>query len=287
MGMKINNVFCKIYLFLLLISMDLYPRVLVWDLGFTLFEPSKYQAAKAIGFYNSVLFWLKHRGASQDLIRTALGDVLHSHGNHCHFESHAPRDPKGYPISALNISWFEGTRNSTVLRSEVRRLIDYHDGFLDSLHKQVVTNTFAWMYNPKLYAQSWIVIPEALELLEKCAQQTDSSGKSKHTLYVLSNFDEETFKYLYENPVNAAVFKHFPRDHIFVSAHMKDIKPRASVFIKMLTACKIDPRDAIFIDDQLENCITAYNLGIHAVHIKKNSFDAVRDELISLGIIAN
>lgn len=53
---------------------------------------------------------------------------------------------------------------------------------------------------------------------------------------------------------------------LFLSYKMKDAKPNASIFQKMLKKTKIDPHETLFIDDSLANIRAAEELGFYGLH---------------------
>ncbi|MBO7278920.1 MAG: HAD family phosphatase [Bacteroidales bacterium] len=55
-------------------------------------------------------------------------------------------------------------------------------------------------------------------------------------------------------------------EQLFLSYKMKDAKPNASIFEKMLKKTKILPEETLFIDDSLANIQTAESLGFYGLH---------------------
>ncbi|HBK70468.1 MAG TPA: HAD family hydrolase [Flavobacteriaceae bacterium] len=85
-------------------------------------------------------------------------------------------------------------------------------------------------------------------------------------LYALTNWSAETF------PIALKRFdflQHFKG--IVVSGEEKTRKPFTKIYEIILDRYNINPEKAIFIDDNLENIITAKSLGIHGIHFKNAS----------------
>lgn len=67
------------------------------------------------------------------------------------------------------------------------------------------------------------------------------------------------------------------------SCDLKILKPDKRIYFFVLKKLKIKPKEAIFIDDKLENVKGARKIGINAIHFKNNS--QLSKELKKFGII--
>ena len=72
-------------------------------------------------------------------------------------------------------------------------------------------------------------------------------------------------------------------DVIVFSAEIKMAKPDAEIYTHILKKLEIEPSEAVFVDDFIENITAAEGLGIHAIHFKSQE-QALRelDALINL-----
>jgi len=114
-------------------------------------------------------------------------------------------------------------------------------------------------------------IQETVTLLNKLKQNDDCK------LYSLTNWSSETF------PIAIKRFEflqHF--EGIVVSGDEKTRKPFSKIYEIILDRYNIIPEKAVFIDDNLDNIITAKKLGINGIHFKSAS--QLKNSLISLGV---
>jgi FMN phosphatase YigB (HAD superfamily) len=63
---------------------------------------------------------------------------------------------------------------------------------------------------------------------------------------------------------------------------VKTGKPHLGFYKHVLNEAKIDPRQAIFVDDKLENVLTARSLGLHGIVFPKGGSDKVKRALRNL-----
>ncbi len=263
------------------------PRVIVWDLGHTLFERSWLSQIKAIGFWDGFWFFCRHGMSSTEVMRSLMWDVLSLYNGHpLLVESQfLPHDPYGYPLPHLMIEWFIGAKTSEEVLKIVEDCVERFGGFRSSLEKRVVKKVFTWMFTPKAYAESWIPIRKAVDLLKLCADQKDTYGNPLFRFYILSNFDEQTYYYLSSDSDNDVVFENFKQNHIFISGQKHALKPEPRFFMSLLDSAGVDSKDAVLIDDQEENCEAARALGMHAFCVKDKDFERAKEGLQSLGML--
>lgn len=97
-------------------------------------------------------------------------------------------------------------------------------------------------------------------------------------LFGLTNASLETFEIMKRTAPNIALFR-----HTSVSAAIRMIKPSPEIFEYCMTENGIDKSDTVFVDDTLENCLGAEEIGLHAHHF--SSADNLLLTLKSLGIL--
>jgi len=54
-------------------------------------------------------------------------------------------------------------------------------------------------------------------------------------------------------------------DAVYASLELKSVKPEPDFFSKILASEQVEPGEVVFVDDLLENCEAAVNLGINAI----------------------
>ena len=96
--------------------------------------------------------------------------------------------------------------------------------------------------------------------------------------YALTNWSAETF------PPQRQRFEFLSWfDGIVVSGDEGVIKPDPRIFRILLERYRIDPREAVFIDDNPANAEAAASLGIHGIHFRTP--ELLRRELESLNLL--
>ena len=97
-------------------------------------------------------------------------------------------------------------------------------------------------------------------------------------LYALSNWSRETY------PLAERRFKFLKRFRgIVISGHEGVIKPDPRIFQILLKRHRIEPGDAVYIDDNPRNAEVANSLGIHGIHFTQP--DKLRRELEGLRLL--
>lgn len=99
-----------------------------------------------------------------------------------------------------------------------------------------------------------------------------------HPLYGLTNWSHETF------PIARKRFEFLTLfDGIVVSGEEGMIKPDPKLYETLLERYDIDPKRAIFIDDNKVNVEAAEALGIHGIHF--HTAAQLRGELVAMGFL--
>ena len=102
--------------------------------------------------------------------------------------------------------------------------------------------------------------------------------KKQHQLIALTNWSAETFPIA----LKKYSFLHWFHGRV-VSGEEKTRKPYIDIYQILLSRYKIDPKEAVFVDDNIRNLIPAEGLGIKTIHF--TSPLTFRQELDSLGIL--
>lgn len=100
-------------------------------------------------------------------------------------------------------------------------------------------------------------IPDTVDILKTLVDQ------KSHRLYALTNWSAETFPWAKRT---------FPFLHWFegivVSGEEKNLKPRPEFYRILLDRYDVNPRTALFIDDNLKNVHGAEAVGLTAIHFQ-------------------
>jgi 2-haloacid dehalogenase len=116
-------------------------------------------------------------------------------------------------------------------------------------------------------------IQETVEILDHLKNKTD------HRLYALTNWSAESWPYALDT---------FPFLHWFegvvVSGVEKTRKPYHDIYQIVFDRYKVDPKKAIFIDDNHDNVMASKELGVTGIHFK--SSPQLREDLQKLGVLS-
>jgi len=184
-----------------------------------------------------------------------------------------PRTHTGIPLPSIVHSYLAGTIGSDQAAFET---LDAFDAWAakklstdDSLQVRKMLSVF---FDPQSLARCMKPIPPVVTIM------TDSSRT--HTLYVLSNWDHDSFKPFYDT-YKSTVFALIDPFNIVISAHTGYIKPQREIFEWFLTKYHLDPTSCVFIDDQEENVLTAQSFGIESFHLTHTQEEALKKWLSS------
>jgi FMN phosphatase YigB (HAD superfamily) len=119
---------------------------------------------------------------------------------------------------------------------------------------------------------------EIIKLLKLCK-------KNGHQLYVLSNLSLESYEQIKDEPQIASLFSFF--DKIMVSGMTPYKKPDPRIFSLFCSTYYVAPQEAIFIDDQNDNCLAAQSIGItRTINCEEFNLIQIAQKLIDFGIIS-
>ncbi len=96
-------------------------------------------------------------------------------------------------------------------------------------------------------------------------------------LYALTNWSAESFPVALQR---YDFLQHF--EGIIVSGEEKIIKPNSKIYKILLDRYQINPKQSIFIDDNLQNVQAAEKFGINGIHFK--SAYQLKEDLVKFGI---
>ena len=102
--------------------------------------------------------------------------------------------------------------------------------------------------------------------------------KEKYKLYGLTNWSAETFPIVFKR---YSFFKLF--DGIVISGEEKLIKPDKKIFELMLDRYHFEAKNALFIDDNINNIQAAKEMGFATIHVQEKT--DLKSELRVLGLI--
>ncbi len=255
------------------------PKAIIFDLGDTLIMRDTGRIASHVGYWNGFWTWLAYGNQTKKKVGDLLVEVL-SDGTELQ-RIPTPLDTESRVMPSIMCEWFMGN-------VACKQALDYSllkieaFPFEKNRDRNIINATVQWMFNPKNFARAMKPIPGAINLLKDLAGMKDKKGKRLHQLYIISNFDPESYDYLYD--WLPAVFKYFYPKNIEVSGIVKAMKPNPSIFYNFMKKHKLNPKDCIFVDDQKENVISARNCGMNAIQVVGYDYKPVREQLQDFGV---
>lgn len=118
---------------------------------------------------------------------------------------------------------------------------------------------------------------KALHLLHDCIKQG-------HRLFIVSNWSKQWYEFMLADPQSAQMFKLF--DDIILGDAVGIKKPDPRIFDHLIEKHRLDPRQCIFIDDQIINLKAAQQAGIsRGILCQGFSLCQIRQELEQHGAL--
>jgi haloacid dehalogenase superfamily, subfamily IA, variant 3 with third motif having DD or ED len=252
-------------------------KVIIWDLGKTLVDTSRWGVAFAELGLRDLIGCLPKAAHLEDVVHDTL-DLITG----MQIESIAPTcNQKGRPLSQGMCNWLAGVRAPQELLDEVSavmpRLVD-EKYFSNGCEQRVIAKAFYAMFNPETLVKHTYAIKDGVKLLQACSD-------AGHRNMILSNWDNESFKLLYVAEKTAAIFNEIAPEDLIISGDIGLLKPHPSIFEYTISRAGVSASECIFIDDQIENVEAARVCGMHAIHVENGDYKQVARELKALGIL--
>lgn len=261
------------------------PKVIIWDLGDTLFKPNSFKFAREIGLKNVISYALKD-GKNPRQLEDTIFSMLHSLKKRSPSSPAARKNDKLLP--ALMIDWLCGHQTGQDVYAKASTCIEQWDAeghFVSTSEKKLVDRILKAMFDPLKLARSMKPIKKGLKLLEKCAEQVDSTGAQAHKLFVLSNWDPQSFNYLYSSEHGQKVFKYFKPENVVISGNIGLMKPDPLIFDHILKEHNLTAADCILIDDQAENIEAAKECGMTGLLLEDHNYKKLKKQLEELHVL--
>ncbi|KAJ7096276.1 Haloacid dehalogenase-like hydrolase-domain-containing protein [Mycena epipterygia] len=196
----------------------------------------------------------------------------------------APFNTIIFDIGDVLFSWSSKTKTS-ISSKTLRQILtsptwfDYERGKLseDVCYDRVGAE---FSLSPEEIRQAFIQARESLQsndelisLVRELKEQSDDTLR----VFAMSNISLPDYKVLRAKKADWDIF-----DHIFTSGEAGERKPHLGFYKHVLDETRIDPRRAIFVDDKLENVLSARSLGLHGIVFPRGGSDKVKRALRNL-----
>ena len=260
------------------IQIPTHAYAIIWDLGDTLIDVSKFCMAKQIGLSAALRHWL--HGGMDSAQEKAFDIMTRVKLYELNFTNKPMRDNQ--PLPAIMLDWLISAQSNRQiyikLRDEIRSL-DNQNYFKSKLERRVVRRILKSMFNPESLGKCTRPIKPALRILRTCAQNKENQ------LFICSNWDAESFANVYNSTAMIPIFRWFNPDNIVISGILGVAKPNPAIYFHILSNYQLDPEETIFIDDDPVNVKAAELCGITGICMKDHNYTRLRTELRDLGAI--
>ena len=193
-----------------------------------------------------------------------IGNVLASFDVDCYLKE------KGYSDD------FISRLCKSTVENELWREIDRSDS--DTIDESLIAKFIA--LDPEIAADIRTFFMNSYEIVEEYDYASDfirSLKKAGYKVYLLSNYGKANFKYALDN---FGFFKYV--DGGVISYETGYVKPEVGIFKAFVSKYKINPREAVFLDDMKANIEGALAFGFHTIHFI--NLNQAIEELKLLGV---
>lgn len=253
----------------LMLSWSMQSAKIIFDLGNVLINTHSIAAFKMLGIRNVVGCMFSMRYFNPKTMKTMLNRKLYEILNKEEIveqlittpcNKHGIKDPNGTILPVVMCAWLEGTIPCETIKTIVSYTIDMHpEWFSCPAEQRMVKSISHLLFTPEKICRIMKFNTNAIKFVKKC--------KAKgHQVYVLSNWDKESFSLLQKKYPN--IFALF--DGIIISGEHCCAKPNKKIYQKLIKQYNLNPKECLFFDDQLENLVTAREFGIATIHCKNN-----------------
>lgn len=168
---------------------------------------------------------------------------------------------QGKPMPQIMVDWQTGTDVYETVTTEISE-----NKSLPYAYKKLMLAIAENVFNPQKFINSRTPIKSGIKLLK-------SLKKAGYKLYVLSNWDRQSFPLLKEKQYKLFEFV----DGSFTSGEAGMLKPNPEIFNAFLNKFNLKASECVLIDDEQHNVDGAESVGIRSVRFdKKKSTDAIK-----------
>lgn len=231
---------------------------IIFDLTGVIFKVNKLNMCKRLGLLRTFWYVLTHRKNPVNLYLNTLNALQKLSPITSDLNNSMRFGRLTFPscITEYFTGKKTGRQTARELHAGVQTLESQHY-FTSSHERALLDHVIAKMFINDRNAHGFVPIKKNIPLLKKL--------KGSYRLFLLSNFDKETFDQLYHQ--YRPIFDLF--DGLVVSGHIGLLKPYKEVYQYMLDTYQIDPEKTIFIDDQAENLREPKKMGITTILYKR------------------
>ena len=233
------------------------PLALICDLGGVFIDTNRTETTRRVGLISYLHYLTSFSIPSSTVLKSTLFSFL-STLDIPYDEPIVAYDCSGLPLPPVMHAWLKGTHSNKEIIQALQNELGKTQFFTGFAEKNLIEKIAYMIFDPWHFAQTRHVSRTGTAFLQQCK-------KAGHKLFILSNWDRESFTILYNN--NPAFFQLF--DGIIISGEVGLLKPDPAIFTCLLSTYGLQPADCLFIDDQAINIKAAQSVGLHTCHYQK------------------
>jgi len=251
-----------------------YPAVLIFDLEGVLIKKSGFSVAWNIGFRHFLGLYNPYK------VRRKMFEFFNT------IEARKPDTPWAYNhdllLPQLLCDWLMGLKTNKAILEIVQKALKEKKNFFSKKKYYKLTKQIAdFMFTPERLANAMRPITKSVDLLQQCKQKN-------HKIYILSNWDAESFKQLCKKKWFKEILDLC--DGWIISGIVHMMKPDPMIYELLFETYDLDPNttQTIYIDDSRENILAARTLQkkeLVCFEYNTKKLDTMRDELLRLKIL--
>lgn len=179
---------------------------------------------------------------------------------------------KGRLMPQIMIDWQINAQSLSAIQQAVAQYLQTAP--YPQAQKEYVLQTMQMLTTPQKFIRTRQAITPNVQLLHELKNKG-------YQLYVLSNWDKDSFPLLQANfpeifiHNNQAIF-----DGIMISGDVGTVKPELEIFNKILDQYNLNPETSLFIDDEPANIAAAQQLHIGTVLSDPSNTQQLRNDIV-------
>ncbi|MCC7414871.1 MAG: HAD family phosphatase [Epsilonproteobacteria bacterium] len=244
-------------------------KAVIFDIGGVLAASDKLQAFKATGPHHFFYYFSANpcmiSGSTEKIRNQLLYPFLRSCMPYTATDCFA-YDEFGQRLPQLMVEWMTGRLSCRSLRAICKENCAlYSSWFVSPAERDLMYGMTMMMFTPHHLANTQQLLYKSLDFVRACK----ASG---YKLYILSNWDSESFPELVKkDPDLFALF-----DGIVISGDCGYVKPDPAIYRHLLNTYNLDPHDTFFIDDVIQNVHAARDAGMTAAQCMLCDIDSIK-----------
>jgi FMN phosphatase YigB (HAD superfamily) len=192
-------------------------------------------------------------------------------------------------LPKIMCDWLAGHISAAEVRAKVAAKLHACTRSIDSKQKlKLVKSITDFMFTPEHLASVMQPIKDSVRLFKKCLKKVNEKGEPLNKVFILSNWDTESFAHLVKHPELCQLFQ--SAHGTIISGDVGMLKPDPNLFIYAFKEWGINPTKDLtfFIDDTLVNIMAAQRLNMRyliPLHCKKEKIGDIEKRLAQYGVI--